>query len=157
MNFPGFPEQPFCYNIYPLVCLPTRLLCTSEDECKWFFYHQMIYSPETDNQGKTLVTFTFTIYMKQGLLFHNVTYSVHDEFLMSHGACLVALPVPPWTSCLLHCCRSIAYLAPHWVGLVPPSAPLPMVTPFPSGSTHSLISLSATLRIPFPSTFNFLP
>jgi hypothetical protein len=69
--------------------------------------------------------------MKQGLLFHNVTYSLHDEFLMSHRARLAVFLVPPWMSRLFHCCRSTAYLVPHWVGRAPPSAPLPMVTQFP--------------------------
>jgi hypothetical protein len=102
---------------------PMRLLCTAEDECKWFFttiwFILLIQIIKVRHWLRLHLLYT----MKQGLLFHNVTYSVHDEFLMSHRARLVVLPVPPWTSCLLHCCRSTAYLAPHWGGPGPPLCP----------------------------------
>jgi hypothetical protein len=108
------------------------------------FYYHMIYYPETNNQSETLVTLHLLYTMKHGLLFHNVTYSVHDEFLMSHLARLVVLLVPPMDALsplLLQInCLSGSPLG----GPGPVSTPLPMVTPFPSRSTHSLISPSAT-------------
>jgi hypothetical protein len=84
--------------------------------------------------------------MNQGLLFHNVTYSVHDEFLMTHQAQLVVLMVPHGrlVSSTVALQINCLYCSPLG-GPGSPSAPLPMVTPFPSGSTHSLNSPSSTL------------
>ncbi len=129
-----------------------RLLSTSEDECKWFFTTIWFILLKQTIKVRHWFTFTHLLLLyttEQQSLFHNVTYSVHDESLMSHLAHLVVLLVPPWTSCLIHCCRTTAYLAHHWAGLVLPPAPLPMVTPFPSGSTHSLISPSTTIIMVF--------
>jgi hypothetical protein len=102
--------------------VPDTASCTSEDECKWFFYYHMIYSPETNNQNKTLFSITI-IKAKRLTVVHNLTYSMHDEVLMSHRTRLVVLLAPPWTSCHSRCCRLTAYLAPHWVGQVPPPPP----------------------------------
>jgi hypothetical protein len=48
------------------------------------FYYHMIYSPETDNQNKTLVAITIIVSKQIRTAIHNVTYSVRDEVLMSH-------------------------------------------------------------------------
>ncbi len=79
----------------------------------------------------------------------NDIYSVHNEVLMSHRARPVVRLASPWASRHSHCCGLTAYVALHWVGRGPPSAPSLMVTPFPSGSTHSFFPLSATLKIAF--------
>jgi hypothetical protein len=51
------------------------------------FYYHMIYSPETDNQNETSVMITIIVTEQMRTVVHNVTYSVHDEVLMSHRAC----------------------------------------------------------------------
>ncbi len=87
------------------------------------FYYHMIYSPETNNQVKTSSSIhTIVVYYIQAEWWsplHNITYSVRDEFLMSHRTRLAVLLVPPWESRLLHCCRSTAYLVPHWARPLP--------------------------------------
>jgi hypothetical protein len=62
---------------------------------------------------------------------------------MSHRTHLAVLLVPPWESRLLAVADQLLILFPTgWAR--PPLAPLPMVTPFPSGSTHSPTPPSAT-------------
>jgi hypothetical protein len=106
---------------------PTWLLCTSEVECKWFFTAIWFILLQQTIKVRHWITFTRLLLLyttEQRPLFHNITYSVHDEFLMSQRARLIVLLGPPWMSCLLRCCRSTAYLAPHWVGQVPLPRPL---------------------------------
>jgi hypothetical protein len=78
-------------DVIVVLCL-TRLSCTSEDECKWFL---LPYAPETDNQNETSVMITIIVTEQMRTVVHNVTYSMHDEVLMSHRAHLVVLLAPP--------------------------------------------------------------
>ncbi len=111
------------------------------------FYYHMIYSPETDNQCKTLVTITITIYT-----YNEVRTAVSQCHILcawwvldvasSQSSCPPSSPMDVLSPSLLQTnCLSCSPLG----GPGPPSASQTMVTPFPSGSTHSLIPLSATL------------
>jgi hypothetical protein len=117
---------------FPKRCLcPTRLSCTSEEKKKVFYYH-MIYSPETDHQIRHCSRLQL-LKLNDELMWHNDTYSVHNEVLMSHRARLVVLLAPPWASCHPHCCGLTAYLTLHWVGQVPPPHPHSWWPHFPQG------------------------
>ncbi len=106
------------------------------------FYYHIIYCPETNNQHKTLFTITI-IKAERWTVVHNVTYSVHDEVLMSYWSRLVVLLASPWTSCHLRCCRLI--LLPTWRARSP-LRPLTHGSHFPQGSCTTLFPLSVTRR-----------
>jgi hypothetical protein len=109
------------------------------------FYYHMIFSPETINQSETLVTFTFTIYNDARTAVSQC--HIHCAWWVldvasSPSGCPPGSPMDILSPPLLQIyCLSGSPLG----GPGPPSTPLPMVTPFPSGSTHYLISPSATL------------
>jgi hypothetical protein len=109
----------------------TRLGCTSEDECKWFFttiWFILLKQIIKIRHCSQLQLLSWKI-----AVVHNITYSVHDEVLMPHRAHLVVLLAPPWTSCHSLCCRLTAYLTPHWVSQVPPPPPHSWWPHFPQG------------------------
>jgi hypothetical protein len=105
----------------------------------------MIYSPVTDNQGETLVILTITIY-------NGVKIAVSQCHILcawwvldvawSPSGCPTGSPMDVLSSPLLQTyCLSCSPLG----GPGLPSASLLMVTTFPSGSIHSLISSSTTI------------
>jgi hypothetical protein len=104
-------------------------------------YYHMIYSPATNNQGKTsdnIYMFVDTTHIQNNShLIHNITYSVHDGFLMPHWnpSCYppgspMGVPPPPLLQINCLSCSSQG-------GPGPPFTPLPELTPFPQGPcTH---------------------
>ncbi len=112
---------------------------TPEDECKWFFYCQMIYSPETNNTMKTW----FLLWLLVWKLMHNDTYSVRKHglvlwrarLLTSEAFCNVYPPPLSDTNCP-------PYPPPGGPG--PPTPPASKMAPISPGSTHTPSTLSVT-------------
>jgi hypothetical protein len=123
---------------------PTRLL-TSEDEYKWY-WHQMIYFPETINTVSTwiytLPTFTFIFLLSTTLTLCMLAFQSREGvvFLVllssSHLTMYHVLSLP------------LSWL--YWRSSSPPPGPVP---PFPkmaslfTGSAHTPFPGSATLNI----------
>jgi hypothetical protein len=111
------------------------------------FYYHTIYSPETNNQDKTS-DYIYIYYIQQ----RNSRYitKLHTLCMMSSccrigpSCCPPGSPmgVSPLPLLQINCLSCSPQGGPG-----PPSAPLPIVSPFPSGSTHSPISPSATVVI----------
>jgi hypothetical protein len=92
----------------------------TKDESKWFsitlwfiLLKQIIKVRQRITRTQHSHNCCHYIHAEYWSLIHNITYSVRDGFLMSHRTPLAVLLVPPWESCLLHCCRSTAYLVRH--------------------------------------------
>jgi hypothetical protein len=110
------------------------------------FYYYMIYFPETDKQIMHRSRLQLSNLQWSTIQqYNNNTYSVHNEVLMSQRARpsyllgsherLPRSTVGNW----------LLILSPARRARPPFSPPPFMVAPFPSGSTHSLLSLSVTI------------
>ncbi len=130
---------------WDLFLCPMQLLCTSEDECKWFFTTIWFILLKQIITVRHLILFTFTIY-NEARTAVSQRYKLCAWWVLdvtsSPSGCPPGSPMDVLPLPLLQInCFSCYPLG----GPGPPSAPLSMVTPFPSGSTHSLTSPSAAI------------
>jgi hypothetical protein len=122
---------------------PTRLL-TSEDEYKWY-WHQMIYFPETINTISTSNTISPTHSLVSSLAMHT-TYSVHAGILKPWRG---RHPRPLAVFSFYHV-LSLPLSGLNWRSLFPPwgsSPPFPKMAPPFTGSVHTPLPGSGTVHV----------
>ncbi len=120
---------------------PTWLL-TSEDEYKWY-WHQMIYFPETINTMSTTNTISPTHSLASSLAMHS-TYSVHAGILKPWRGRL------PWPLVVFSSYHvfTLPLSGLNWRSLFPPwgfGPPFPKMAPPFTGSAHTPLSGSGTI------------
>ncbi len=128
---------------------PTRLDCTSEDECKWFTAIWFILLKQAKQLVRYLDIVTQNTYYlhTEWQLFTVIMYSVHDESSLSRQTLLLVLLVASWRCSPLLCCWTTAYLAPRLEGRALPHSPLPGWPHFPQGpGTFPLVHRTHLIR-----------
>ncbi len=139
----------FQFKIFFLkfISVPDATLVYIRGWLQMVFYYHMIYSPETNNQGKTSgYVYIYYIQWNKACCFT----MLHTLCMMSSWCCIGPIWLSSWFP---HGCFASSTVADQllvlfptgWAG--PPLHPLPLVTPFPSGPMHSPIYPSATIRV----------
>ncbi len=129
---------------------PTRPVCTPEDECKWFFttIWFILLKQTIKVRHKTTFTQSLLLYTSRAMVATSKYYVLCAWWVLDVASdpscCPPGSPMGVLSPPLLQInCLSCSSLG----GPGPPTASLPRVTPFPSGSMHSPISPSATLNL----------
>jgi hypothetical protein len=129
-------------KLFHVSCVLNTTSCTSEDEFKWSFttiWFNLLKQNQIRHRSWLQLTSLqwINIYVQRYILCAYWGLDVAPiQSSWSSGISMHILPLPLLRAdCLSHS-------SPGGPG--PPSAPSFMVTPFPSGSTHTLVPLSVT-------------
>jgi hypothetical protein len=126
-----------------LCCLHQRMNANGFFTAIWF----ILLKQQSTVRHRSYLHGHYYLFTHGMMIIHDATYYVHDGFLMPHWTCLAVFLVAPWGSRAPPLSLSNCLSSPSLGGPGPPSVPLPGLTPFPSGSTHSLTPQSNTVTL----------